>query len=47
VAGFFDGSDTTAVATAPLGRRHGIVDTTPERIRITRQRLAGFPSVSG
>jgi hypothetical protein len=28
-------------------RRHGIVDTTPEWIRITRQRLAGFPSVSG
>jgi site-specific DNA-methyltransferase (adenine-specific) len=40
VADFFGGSGTAAVAAARLGRRHLIVDSNPEAIRITRARLA-------
>jgi len=40
VADFFGGSGTTAVAAARLGRRHLIVDTNPEAVRITEMRLA-------
>jgi site-specific DNA-methyltransferase (adenine-specific) len=39
VADFFGGSGTAAVAAARLGRRHLIVDSNPEAIRITRARL--------
>jgi site-specific DNA-methyltransferase (adenine-specific) len=42
VADFFGGSGTTAVAAARLGRRHLVVDTNPDAIRITRERLAGL-----
>ncbi len=40
VADFFAGSGTTAVAAARLGRRHLSVDTSPDAVRITRERLA-------
>ena len=42
VADFFAGSGTTAVAAARLGRRHLVVDTNPDAIRITRERLAAL-----
>ena len=42
VADFFGGSGTTAVAAARLGRRHLLVDTNPEAIRISRERLAAL-----
>ena len=42
VADFFGGSGTTAVAAARLGRRHLVVDTNPDAIRITRERLAAL-----
>jgi site-specific DNA-methyltransferase (adenine-specific) len=42
VADFFGGSGTAAVAAARLGRRHLIVDSNPEAIRITQARLAAL-----
>jgi site-specific DNA-methyltransferase (adenine-specific) len=42
VADFFAGSGTTAVAAARLGRRHLAVDSNPEAIRITEERLAAL-----
>jgi site-specific DNA-methyltransferase (adenine-specific) len=42
VADFFGGSGTTAIAAARLGRRHLTVDSNPEAIRITRERLAAL-----
>jgi site-specific DNA-methyltransferase (adenine-specific) len=42
VADFFGGSGTTAVAAARLGRRHLLVDSNPEAIRITEERLAAL-----
>jgi len=42
VADFFGGSGTTAVAAARLGRRHLSVDSNPEAIRITEERLAAL-----
>jgi site-specific DNA-methyltransferase (adenine-specific) len=42
VADFFGGAGTAAVAAARLGRRHLIVDSNPEAIRITRARLAAL-----
>jgi len=42
VADFFGGSGTTAVAAERLGRRHLLVDTNPDAIRITRERLAAL-----
>ena len=42
VADFFGGSGTAAVAATRLGRRHLIVDSNPEAIRITHARLAAL-----
>jgi site-specific DNA-methyltransferase (adenine-specific) len=42
VADFFGGSGTTAVAAARLGRRYLTVDTNPEAVRITGERLAAL-----
>jgi site-specific DNA-methyltransferase (adenine-specific) len=42
VADFFGGSGTAAVAAVRLGRRHLIVDSNPEAIRITLARLAAL-----
>jgi site-specific DNA-methyltransferase (adenine-specific) len=42
VADFFGGSGTAAVAAARLGRRHLIVDSNPEAIRVTQERLAAL-----
>jgi site-specific DNA-methyltransferase (adenine-specific) len=42
VADFFGGSGTAAVAAARLGRRHLIVDSNPEAIRIMQERLAAL-----
>ena len=44
VADFFGGSGTTAVAAARWGRRHLTVDSNPEAIRITRERLSALTS---
>jgi site-specific DNA-methyltransferase (adenine-specific) len=44
VADFFGGSGTTAVAAARLGRRYLITDTSPEAVRITKERLAEYES---
>ncbi len=42
VADFFCGSGTTAVAAARLGRRHLCVDSNPDAVRITQERLAAL-----
>ena len=44
VADFFCGTGTTAVAAAGLGRRYLAVDSNPEAISITRERLAAVPT---
>jgi len=41
VMDFFGGSGTTAVVAEKLGRKWIYVDTNPEAVRITRERLAG------
>ena len=46
VADFFGGSGTTAVVAARLGRRYLTVDSNPEAVRITGERLAALTAPS-
>ena len=41
VADFFCGSGTTGVAARRAGRRYLLVDSSPEAVRITEERLCG------